>query len=168
LPAAQHGIAIYGIEQGRIEHNVVAGFAGEKPSWIVAMPSIEGRQPKDVVIRENRATAYLNAVHDAPRQIDAMIDLIKVNREDAVITTALRRPIRGVTLEGNTWLNVADKPVSVLPQDARFAVAQIAALVVPRDEYQARRLYSLVPACAKYAASRAWSADRVPLGNGQS
>ena len=151
LPAAQHGIALYGTEQSLIEHNVVAAFTKGRPSWIAAMPSHEGRQPSDVVIRENLATAYLNAVQNAPRPIDAMIAAIKVNPRDKAINATLRQPIKGVVLADNAWLVVTGQTDTRLRDDARFAKAEVAAIGMPRSAQELRRLYPLQPACNRPA-----------------
>jgi hypothetical protein len=151
LPAAQHGIALYGTEQSLIEHNVVAAFTKGRPSWIAAMPSHEGRQPSDVVIRENLATAYINAVQNAPQPMDAMIDAIKINPRDKAINATLRQPIKGVELADNTWLVVDGKTDTRLVDDARFVKAEVPALGMPRNAQELRRLYPLPPACKRPA-----------------
>lgn len=147
LPAAQQGLAIYGLSGALVEYNIVAGLTDDEPSWIAAMPSREGRQPVDVLIRENRATAYLNAVQSGPKPLEAMIDIIKVRRRDATLVDVLRKPITGVTLRDNVWLVPTISPEAALPDDSRFRREAITFLGRPRDIRQARALYVLPDAC---------------------
>jgi hypothetical protein len=147
LPGAQHGLAIYGMAGALVEHNVVAGLTEDEPSWIAAMPSREGRQPVDVLIRGNRATAYLNAVQNGPKPFDAMIDIIRVRRRDAVLVDILRNPIEGVTLKDNVWLVPQDRPEAGGPDDPRFTQESIALIDRPRDLADARKRNALPDAC---------------------
>ncbi len=149
LPGAQHGIALYGVDDGLVEANVVLGMPGGRPSWITALPSKEGRQPSGVVIRGNRATAYLNAVKAAPAPVETMIDVIRVNRDDPEINAMLRGKVSGVTLgSGNIW-QTAEAPRAPLGLDARFVWETGLPSLTPRDAAEALRLHPLPAACDK-------------------
>jgi hypothetical protein len=146
LPAAQHAIALYGVEDAVVEHNLVLGAPGGPASWIAAMPAIDGRPPAGVAIRNNAATAFLNAVHGGAMPPEEMIDLLKVNRRDAELMAMLRLPTAGVTLSGNAWL-VPETSALGAPPDPRFARERIAPYGWPADIAAARRLYPLPAAC---------------------
>lgn len=150
LPDAQHGIALYGMDGALIEHNVVVGLSRGEPKWIAAMPSTDGRQPVGVVIKGNRATAYLNAVQYGPKPLEDMIDIVRVRRHDPVLMATLRRPISGVTLIDNVLLIAPDSRQMAIP-DKRFGQESIASPVRPRDMREARELYALPEECSKAA-----------------
>lgn len=146
LPDAQHGIALYGVEQAVVEGNTVVGNPRRRPSWIAVMPSKEGRPPVAAVIRENRATGYLNAVHGAPREPEAMLDVVGAWRHDKALMKALSAPIPGVRLEGNVWLLVPSDARS--PEgDGRFGFEVLPERRIPRDIADARRRFPLPAAC---------------------
>ncbi len=148
LPGAQHGIALYGVGDALIEGNVVLGMAEGRPSWITALPAQNGRQPDRVVIRDNRATTFLNAVKDAPAPVETMIDVIRVKREDPDILAVLRGKVTGVTLgSGNIW-QTAEAPRAPLGRDARFVWQTGLPSLTPRDAAEARRLHPLPASCA--------------------
>lgn len=147
LPGAQHGLAVYGISGALIEHNVVAGLTEGEPSWIAAMPLQDVSQSVDVLIRGNRATAYLNAVQNGPRSIEDMIDIIRVRRRDADLVATLRKPITGVTLRDNVLLIPQDGRETAPPDDTRFARQPLAKWERPRDAREVRELHALPEAC---------------------
>lgn len=150
LPDAQHGIALYGMAGALIAHNVVAGLSRGEPKWIAAMPSAEGRQPVGVLIKGNRATAYLNAVQNGPRPLEKMIDIVRVKRHDAVLVATLRKPISGVTLRDNVLLVAPGSRETAIP-DPRFTMATLGSLARPKDMQEAHKLHSLPEECATSA-----------------
>lgn len=145
LPAAQHGIALYGVDGALIERNVVIGTA-KGPSWIAVLPSKEGRQSTQAVIRNNRATAYLNAVHGAPLPNETMINILKVNRRDEDLVDVLRSPILGVELSQNAW-QLEEMPDRAIFDDARFTWVSGVGNINPIDAREAQRMHPLPASC---------------------
>lgn len=150
LPDAQHGIALYGAANALIAHNVVAGLSRGEPKWIAAMPSAEGRQPVGVLIRGNRATAYLNAVQNGTRPLEDMIDIVRVKRHDAALVETLRKPISGVTLKDNVLLVAPGSSEGAIP-DPRFAMTTLGSLARPKDMQEADKFHALPEECAEPA-----------------
>lgn len=148
LPANQHGIALYGAANVLIEHNVVNGNAGGRPTWIAALPAKNGRPSDRVRIRGNRASAYLNAARGAPLPPDAMIDVLKVKRRDRVLVDTLMQPLGGVALESNIWSPPESVP-DAARRDPRFVWQPAGTIGLPRDKAEALRLYPLPAACAQ-------------------
>lgn len=146
IPSAQHGMAFYGVSQALVEHNTVVGDPNGKLSWIAMMPSMEGRPPRNVVVRGNRSTGYLNAIHGAALPPQEMIAQLKVIGKDQALMDALAAPIPGVVLEGNTWLVKDDMPATIRG-DRRFRWDPIAPIDPPRDVADAIARYPLPPAC---------------------
>lgn len=148
MPAAQHGIALYGVEDSVVEHNVVIAGSRDGPlPWIAAMPSKEGRQPANVLIRANQSMGYLNAVQGAPLPVGAMIDLLEINRQDHELMKVMRAPIEGVVLDENSWLMPDIRGLPNL-QDDRFDWSSIATGDWPRSLEEAQRDHPLPSACA--------------------
>ncbi len=147
MPQAQHGMGLYGLSDSIIEHNVVLGTKDEYPTWSAVMPSKGMKQPKDVLVRSNRATGFLNAVHGGAIDPQAMIDYVKARRWDRGLMDALRKPITGVTLENNHWL-VPTNLQEPLVADSRFDWEVIAPITPPIDIADALARYPLPDACA--------------------
>lgn len=144
-PVAQHGIALYGVDAALIERNVVLGTT-KGLSWIAVLPSKEGRQSTATVIRNNRATAYLNAVHQASLPKEKMIDILRVNRRDKDLVEVLRNPILGVELSQNVW-ELAGMHDRALFDDARFTWASGLEDINPVDAGEAPRMPPLPVSC---------------------
>ncbi|MFO6446948.1 right-handed parallel beta-helix repeat-containing protein [Erythrobacter sp. NE805] len=147
LPAAGHGIALYGVDDALIEGNVVLGLNGGPASWIAALPAKNGRQSTNVVIRKNQAMAFLNAVKSAQAPFETMIDALGVNREDSEILAMLRGELSGVSVaEGNVWqtAQVARPPLGF---DERFEWTTGVQSKIPRDVPEARQIHPLPEAC---------------------
>ncbi|QIQ85494.1 right-handed parallel beta-helix repeat-containing protein [Erythrobacter sp.] len=124
LPSAQHGIALYGVDDAHIAYNTVLARPRDKFAWIAAMRSKDGRPPRRLVIAGNRASAFLNAVHGGPAGPEAMIDFLGANREDPALMEQLSRPVSGVRLEGNVWLFDTDIAQGAL-RDPRFGIERV-------------------------------------------
>lgn len=148
LPAAQHGIALYGAADALVEGNVVVGLPRGEPSWIAALPSKEGRAPDKVVIRGNRASAYLNAVHGSGEPLARMIEALRVHKEDLALMDMLAAPIAGVTLAGNAWL-VFPGNDRYARTDPRFRWETVAAPSLPASVEEAAARYPLPAGCGR-------------------
>lgn len=115
-PSISHGISMYGIKKLTIDSNIVIGWPGIYTAWISALPSLDQRHPTQNTIANNQATGYLNAFHGGPQTVAAMMKIHQVNPVDTLITDTLSREVRGVTLDGNTWLN----PLWDMASEKRF------------------------------------------------
>lgn len=115
-PSIYHGITLMGVDGAVIERNIVQGWTADKTPWIAMFASKEGRQPTDTVIRHNRATAYLNAIHGGPADPDELISEIRLGSDDKKFRELLRQPVSGVTVHDNVWMH----PGPDLSHDKRF------------------------------------------------
>lgn len=147
MPTMQHGIALYGATNSRVEHNVVAGTPEGRLSWIAMMPSKEGRAASGVAVRGNRATGYINAIYGGAIAPDAMIDFIKAKRADKALMQVLMQPIAGVAMADNTWLVPLDQR-GAIPADTRFDWQSIPPVTPPASIEDAQRRYPLPAQCA--------------------
>lgn len=141
-PSIYHGIAMYGLDNAKIDRNVVLGWRNEYPAWIGAFRSLEGRQPTGNVISNNEAFAYINAIHGSDVPPDRVIDSFRMGANAREFRSIVGEPITGVTLTGNAWI----RPGPDLSHDPRFTTADEAAPPGFLSVEQARaRLHALCP-----------------------
>lgn len=97
---AGHGIALYGTNNARIEHNVVVGLSAEWPTWIASLPSKSGRQPIDNLIYGNSSTGYLNVLTNRSDQDSQDFEDFNISHDEKLINV-VRDRVTGVRLENN-------------------------------------------------------------------
>ncbi len=142
LPRAYHGIALYGMDNARIENNVVVGMDPKEPSWIMAFYSKEQKAPRGDVIRGNWATGFPNADQGKAGTL-AGLKTGELHMKDGGSADEL-----SVTMANNTLAVWPGTKVSA-HLDPKVKIVRIDGPAKPMSVPEALRRYPLPAACQK-------------------
>jgi len=140
-----HGVTLFGVDRAEIADNIVAGTFPPWNSWILAMPLPDGRHPVANRIRDNVASAYLNAAHGSAHRPLDVLHALGMTADRQIIDPFLAG-FGGVALARNTVL-AGGNLVARQPPDPRLAVQPLAFPIAPMPLAAARARFPLGAEC---------------------
>lgn len=142
LPRAHHGIAVYGMDDVRIEDNIVLSTDINYRTWILVSYSKLKKEPKNNVVRGNLSTGFPNVEQGkADNFFLRNVNLVRDNQANKV-------SMSGVILDGNTlavWRGDKNHPV----ENTRMKVMPLDGPIPPMTVPEALKHFPLPVSCGR-------------------